>query len=108
MAGFFAVILGTFVSDKIKARGPVMIFCLLCIMAELSSLQPVRNTIDPSHRPNSSRNHAGVFPSSPAVMGWLSNNLAPHYVRATGTGFQLAIANCAAFIATFTYLKKDA
>ena len=38
----------------------------------------------------------------------LANNLAPHYTRATGTGFQLAIANCAAFIATFTYLKKDA
>ena len=27
MAGFFAVILGTFVSDKIKARGPIIIFC---------------------------------------------------------------------------------
>lgn len=50
---------------------------------------------------------AGVFPSSPAVMGWLANNLAPHYVRATGTGLQIAIANCAAFIATFTYLEKD-
>lgn len=50
----------------------------------------------------------GVFPSSPAVMGWLANNLAPHYVRATGTGLQIAIANCSAFIATFTYLKKDA
>jgi len=33
---------------------------------------------------------------------WLSNNLAPHYVRATGIGFQIAIANCAAFVATFT------
>ena len=50
---------------------------------------------------------AGVFPSSPAVMGWLANNLAPHYVRATGTGLQIAVANCAAFIATFTYLEKD-
>lgn len=38
----------------------------------------------------------------------LANNLAPHYVRATGTGLQIAIANCAAFIATFTYLQQDA
>lgn len=38
----------------------------------------------------------------------LANNLAPHYVRATGTGFQIAVANCAAFIATWTYLQKDA
>ena len=45
---------------------------------------------------------------SPMVMGWLSNNLAPHYVRATGGGLQIAIANCAAFVATFTYLTKDA
>ncbi len=51
---------------------------------------------------------AGTFPCSPLVMGWLANNLAPHYVRATGTGFQIMIANYAAFIATFTYLEKDA
>ena len=49
----------------------------------------------------------GVFPSAPAVLGWLANNLAPHYVRATGTGLQIAVCNCAAFIATFTYLEKD-
>jgi hypothetical protein len=42
------------------------------------------------------------------VMGWLSNNLAPHYVRATGIGFLVAVANCAAFVATFSYLTKDA
>lgn len=60
-------------------------------------------------------------------MGWLANNLAPHYVRATGTGAQIMLANCmsclllkkgwteilmrftgAAFIATFTYLTEDA
>lgn len=40
-------------------------------------------------------------------MSWLVNNLAPHYVRATGTGFQICIANCAAFLATFTYVAKD-
>ena len=50
----------------------------------------------------------GIFPCSPIVMGWLANNLAPHYVRATGTGFQIMIANFAAFIATFTYLENDA
>ncbi|KAI4192884.1 MAG: hypothetical protein LQ348_003019 [Seirophora lacunosa] len=51
---------------------------------------------------------AGVFPSSPAAMGWLANNLAPHYVRGTGTGWQIAIGNCSAFVATFTYLRRDA
>src|SRR4051794_21998012 len=42
------------------------------------------------------------------VMGWLSNNAAPHFVRATATGFEIAFANCAAFVATFIYLSKDA
>jgi hypothetical protein len=42
------------------------------------------------------------------VQGWLSNNLAPHYVRATGIGIQVTIANFAAFIATFAYLIQDA
>lgn len=51
---------------------------------------------------------AGIFPCSPLVMGWLANNVAPHYVRATATGVQITIANMAAFIATFTYLAKDA
>ena len=51
---------------------------------------------------------SGIFPCSPLIMGWLANNLAPHYVRATGTGFQIMIANFAAFVATFTYIMTDA
>lgn len=51
---------------------------------------------------------AGVYPGSPMVMGWLSNNLAPHYVRATGIGLLIALANCSAFVATFIYLAEDA
>lgn len=38
----------------------------------------------------------------------MSNNLAPHYVRATGVGFLIAFANCSAFISTFIYLQADA
>jgi hypothetical protein len=42
------------------------------------------------------------------AIGWLSNNLVPHYVGATGIGAQIAIANYAAFVAVFRYLSKDA
>lgn len=31
-------------------------------------------------------------------MRWLFNNLASHYVRAVGIGFQTALANCAAVV----------
>jgi MFS family permease len=51
---------------------------------------------------------AGIFPCSPLVLAWLSNNLAPHYVKATGLGFIVAVGNCGAFVATFTYLSEDA
>lgn len=106
MAGFFTVFVAGFVSDKIKARGPIMICgCLLAIVGYIMLLVPARPLV---HYGGTFFVAAGVFPSPPAVMGWLANNLAPHYTRATGTGFQIAIANCAAFIATFTYLKKDA
>lgn len=50
----------------------------------------------------------GIFPTSPVILAWLSNNLAPHYMRAAGTGYQIMIANCGAFIATFTYVQADA
>ena len=104
--GFVMVILGTFLSDKIHSRGLVMIGgCSLAIIGYIMLLIKGRPAV---HYGGTFFVAAGIFASSPSVMGWLNNNLAPHYVRATGTGLQLAIANCAAFIATFTYLKKDA
>ncbi|KAL8819372.1 MAG: hypothetical protein Q9223_002186 [Gallowayella weberi] len=105
MVGFFAVILCTFISDKIRRRGPIMIGC--CSIAIVGYIMLLIETSPLVHYGGTFLVAAGVFPSPPAVMGWLANNLAPHYVRATGTGLQLAIANTSAFIATFTYLERD-
>ncbi|KAK1499471.1 hypothetical protein CCUS01_00195 [Colletotrichum cuscutae] len=69
IAAFLVVLATSALSDKIKARGPVM---------------------------------------AVGSMGWLSNNLAPHYVRATGVGLLIGLANTSAFPATFIYLQKDA
>ncbi|KAL8829733.1 MAG: hypothetical protein Q9191_001843 [Dirinaria sp. TL-2023a] len=81
MAAFFTVFIAGFVSDKLKARGPIMICgCLLAIIGYILLLVPARPSV----------HYGGTF------------------FVAAGTGFQIAIANCAAFIATFTYLKKDA
>ncbi|MCJ1248143.1 hypothetical protein MMC30_005358 [Trapelia coarctata] len=106
MAGFFAVLIGTFASDRFRARGPVILIgCTVAIAGYVMLLAASRPSVQYG---GTFLIAAGVFPSSPAVMGWLTNNLAPHYVRATGVGFELAIANCAAFIATFTYLPAAA
>lgn len=43
MAGFFAVVLGAYASDKIKARGPIMIVgCSLAIIGYILLLVPAR------------------------------------------------------------------
>ena len=43
MAGFFTVVLGTLLSDKIKARGPIIIGgCSLAIIGYIMLLVPAR------------------------------------------------------------------
>lgn len=89
---FLLVLLTTYYSDKLKMRGPIMLVGqVLAIIGYIMLLV--------SKRPNVKYGGtffvaSGVFICSPAVMAWLSNNLSPHYVRATGTGFQVAFANC--------------
>lgn len=74
-------------------RGPVMLVgCALAIIGYIMLLA----TKSASVRYGGTFFVAcGVFICSPAVMAWCSGNLSPHYVRATGTGFQVAFANCA-------------
>ncbi|KAK0126811.1 hypothetical protein ONS95_008391 [Cadophora gregata] len=106
MAAFFAVLLVTYFSDRIKQRGIFMlggatvgIIGYIMLIASPKPLVQYGGTFFVA---------VGIFPCSPMVMGWMANNVAPHYVRATATGFQICIANCAAFIATFTYVTSDA
>ena len=106
MAGFFSVLAVCWVSDWFKMRGPFIVGG--CLVAAIGYIMMLAGS-SPSVR------YGGTFlvtigstPSSPLVTGWLNNNLAPHYVRATGTGLQVGIGNCGAFIATFTYLAQDA
>lgn len=47
----------------------------------------------------------GLYSSVPPVLGWLSNNSAGHYKRATVSALQLAIANCGGFVTVFIYPK---
>lgn len=103
---FFMVLLTGYLSDKFHRRGIFMLMgCSIAIVGYIMLISTDRHLIQYG---GTFLVAAGVFPSSPLVMGWLANNLAPHYVRATGTGFQIMFANCSAFIATFTYLSADA
>ncbi|KAF9734008.1 hypothetical protein PMIN01_08351 [Paraphaeosphaeria minitans] len=106
MEAFFIVLLTGWGSDKWRMRGPLMLFgCVVAIAGYIMLIASERSSVQYG---GTFLVAAGIFPCSPLVMGWLSNNLAPHYVRAAGTGFEIMIANMAAFIATFTYLPEDA
>lgn len=103
---FLIVIASSFISDRIKMRGP-MILIGLCLAAIGYIMQLASNHAGVRYG-GTFFISAGMFPCSPLVLAWLSNNLAPHYTKATGLGFQVAFGNCGAFVATFTYLSSDA
>jgi len=106
MAAFFTVLITGYLSDKFKMRGPFMIIgVIISIGGYIMLISSDHHLIQYG---GTFLVAGGIFPCSPLVMGWLANNLAPHYVRATGTGFQIMFANTSAFIATFTYLQADA
>lgn len=103
---FLSVIGTCWLSGRLKLRGPLIfsgnLIAAIGYIIQLAASHPGTKYAGTFFIA------AGAFPTSPLVIGWLSNNLAPHYIKATGLGFQVAIANWAAFIATFTYLSKDA
>ncbi|CAO1637823.1 unnamed protein product [Sympodiomycopsis kandeliae] len=49
----------------------------------------------------------GVYPSVPCLLSILPNNFAGHYKKATSVAVQLAVANCAGFVASFIYIADQ-
>ncbi|PNS15497.1 hypothetical protein CAC42_756 [Sphaceloma murrayae] len=106
IAAFLVVLLTGWISDKYRARGPFMLVgATVSIIGYIMLISTGRPLISYG---GTFLVAVGVFPCSPLVMGWLANNLSPHFTRATGTGAQIMFANMAAFIATWTYIQDDA
>ncbi|OAL25824.1 hypothetical protein AYO20_10379 [Fonsecaea nubica] len=104
--GFFSVLLVTRLSDKAGMRAPFMVAGGILVATGYSMLL---GSDLPGVKYGATFVIAiGLYPASPLCLAWLSNNAAPHYVRATSSGLQLGVGNCAAFIATYSYLAKDA
>lgn len=99
IGGFLTVLLAGYISDGYRLRGPFML--LGQIVAVIGYIMLISTDRSLVNYDGTFLVAGGAFPTSPLVMDWLSNNLAPHYVRATGTRFQIMIANTAAFVATF-------
>ncbi|KAF2868256.1 MFS transporter-like protein [Massariosphaeria phaeospora] len=106
MLGFVVVILTARYSDKVKSRGIfIVVGSVVALCGYIMLLASDKNSVKYG---GTFLIATGVFQGSPMLMGWVSNNLAPHYVRAVGVGVVISIANCSAFIGTFIYLQRDA
>ncbi|EOA80957.1 uncharacterized protein SETTUDRAFT_24469 [Exserohilum turcica Et28A] len=106
MAAFLTVIGTAYASDRLKNRGYFIIGgSVLGICGYVMLIVATTNAV---RYAGTFLVAIGVFQGSPMLMGWASNNLAPHYVRAVGIGIIISIANCSAFIGTFIYLQRDA
>ncbi len=106
MAAFFTVLACAYWSDRLRTRGAFI--AAGTVLASFGYIMLLAAKNNATRYAGTFLIAIGVFQGSPMVIGWTSNNLAPHYVRATGVGLVISIANCSAFIGTFIYLRKDA
>ncbi|KAI0832241.1 MFS general substrate transporter [Hypoxylon sp. FL0890] len=94
-----------FLSDRFRIRGLVM---LCSLPLAIIGYGVIANTNDNKVKYGMTFLMAtGLYSSVPPVLGWLSNNSAGHYKRATTSALQLAIANCGGFVAVFIYPKSQ-
>ncbi|KAF1823303.1 MFS general substrate transporter [Dissoconium aciculare CBS 342.82] len=107
---FLTVLLVSYLSDRYARRGIFLLIAFTCAgigYILLLALPPTGGAVGPRYFATFLI-AAGAIPCSPLVLAWLSNNLAPATTRATGLGFQVAVGNCGAFVATFAYFMQDA
>lgn len=92
-------------SDHFKVRGIVMLFTLPIAIVGYAV---IANTTNAKVKYGMTFLMAtGLYSSVPPVLGWLANNSAGHYKRATAAALQLAIANCGGFVTVFVYPKNE-
>ncbi|OJJ08952.1 hypothetical protein ASPVEDRAFT_48072 [Aspergillus versicolor CBS 583.65] len=95
----------SFLSDRLKLRGVVMLFSLPLAIAGYGAIANIQS---PHAKYGMTFLMAtGMYASVPCILVWNSNNSAGHYKRATTSGMQLAIANAGGFVATFIYPNSD-
>ncbi|KAI0173148.1 MFS general substrate transporter [Hypoxylon sp. FL1284] len=98
-------VITAYVSDRFRVRGPVMLCSLPLAIVGYAVIANTNN--DKVKYGMTFLMATGLYSSVPPVLGWLSNNSAGHYKRATTSALQLAIANCGGFVAVFIYPKSQ-
>lgn len=96
-----------FLSDRLRRRGVIMLFTLPIAIIGYAAIANVGLHSNAVKYGMTFLMAIGLFASVPPVLGWISNNSAGHYKRATTTAVQLAIANCGGFVTTFIYPSSE-
>ncbi|KAI3330371.1 major facilitator superfamily domain-containing protein [Ustulina deusta] len=100
-----ATLCTAYLSDHFRVRGIIMLFSL---PIAIIGYAVIANTHITSVKYGMTFLMAtGLYSSVPPVLGWLSNNSAGHYKRATTSALQLAIANAGGFVAVFIYPRAQ-
>ncbi|TVY26070.1 putative transporter [Lachnellula hyalina] len=97
----------SFMSDRLKLRGVVMLIVLLPAIVGYAVIANIGIQHPKVKYGMTILMATGMYASVPCVLVWNSNNSAGHYKRATTTALQLMIANSGGFVATFIYPSKD-
>ncbi|KAK8128671.1 hypothetical protein PG984_009779 [Apiospora sp. TS-2023a] len=104
-AAAVVTVIVAFLSDRLRVRGIIMLFTLPIAIIGYAA---IANTTNPRVKYGMTFLMAtGLYSSVPPVLGWLSNNSAGHYKRATTSALQLAIANAGGFVTVFVYPKSQ-
>lgn len=104
-AASVVTVIVAFLSDRLRVRGIIML-CTLPIA--IVGYAVIANTGNNKVKYGMTFLMAtGLYSSVPPVLGWLSNNSAGHYKRATTSALQLAIANAGGFVTVFVYPKSQ-
>lgn len=92
-------------SDKWHLRGPLML--VGCTVATVGCTILIASEPVVVQYGNQFLVASGMLFRSPLVMSWFYSTLARHYMRTTGSRYQIVVAYMAAFIDTVIYLPKD-
>lgn len=97
MAAFLTVVV-SFVSDRLRLRGVIMLFTLPVAIVGYAAIANVQSS--KVKYGMTFLMATGMYGSVPCILVWNSNNSAGHYKRATTSAMQLTIANCGGFVSS--------
>ncbi|ORY55160.1 MFS general substrate transporter [Leucosporidium creatinivorum] len=99
------VVVTAYYSDKLQKRFPFVFLCqILCLIGFIINISPA---------PSGAKyfgiflTAAGAYGGLPAVVTWLSNNLAGQTKRGVGSAFQIGIGNLAGIASSNVYRSVD-